>query len=353
MDRSNKLVDILGGVRLYKTLQIEKPMQIKLQNESIKRSALHPTQLRLKPILGGICGSDVSVYKGRLRHAKYPVIPGHEVIAEIVEVGSESKFINGAKVVIVPNTFCDECENCRNRRRNICLQKQSLGVTTDGVFSTDFVIDEKFVLEIPVGLSLERSTLTEPFAVIVHAMKKLEKLHEKSIAIIGCGTEGMLATSYSKYREASVTVIDIQETKLAFIKSIFPEVQTFLPSEIKEQKFDVVVECAGARSSVEQSFHLVKPGGEIILIGFTEEAILPVTHIVRNEIKIMGSIIYDFPEDFQNSLTILSDPAFQVDHIISKVYQLERYNEAYEDACSGKYGKILFDFTSADLHELK
>jgi len=346
LDRSNKLVDILGGVRLYKTLQIEKPMYIKLQNECIKRSDLHPTQLRLKPIIGGICGSDVSVFKGRLSHAKYPVIPGHEVIAEIIETGSACKLENGTKVVIVPNTFCDECENCRNKRRNICLQKQSLGVTIDGVFSSDFVIDEKFVLEIPNGLSLERSTLTEPFAVIVHALKKVDHLHRKSIAIIGCGTEGMLATSYSKYLGATVTVIDIQETKLNFIKSQFPDVQTFLPKQVTNQKFDVVIECAGARSSVEQAFHIVKPGGEIILIGFTEEATLPVTHIVRNEIKIAGSIIYDFPEDFQTSLMILSDSTFQVDHIISKVYQLERYNEAYEDACSGKYGKILFDFTS-------
>lgn len=342
MERSNDL----GGVRLYKTLQIEKPLQISLQSEQMKRSPLKPTELRLKPILGGICGSDVSVFKGRLSHAKYPVIPGHEVIAEVLEAGSACNKTVGSKVVIIPNTFCNTCENCLKERRNICLHKKSLGVNIDGVFSTDFVIDEKFTLEIPSSLQLERSTLTEPFAVIVHAMKKLKAIENKKMAIIGCGTEGMLATSYAHYFKANVTVIDIQQEKLHFIKQHLPAVQTFLPDQITTEKFDIVMECAGARSSVEQAFQLVKSGGEVVLIGFTEEATLPVTQIVRNEVTIMGSIIYDFPVDFEKSMELLTNDAFPVDHIISKVYELERYNEAYEDACSGKYGKILFDFRS-------
>lgn len=334
----------LGGVRLYKTLQIEKPMQISLQTEHTQRGPLQPTELRLKPILGGICGSDVSVFKGRLSHAKYPVIPGHEVITEVIEAGEACSMPLGSKVVIVPNTFCDDCENCLKGRRNICLQKQSLGVNIDGIFSTDFVIDEKLTLHIPPSLELERSTLTEPFAVIVHAMKKVESLEGKRLAIIGCGTEGMLAASYAYFFKANVTVIDIQQEKLQFIKEHLPTVQTFLPDQLKDEKFDIVLECAGARSSVEQAFRIVKPGGEVILVGFTDEATLPVTQIVRNEVKIMGSIIYDFPADFEKSMELLANKSFPADYVISKIFELERYNEAYEDACSGKFGKVLIDF---------
>lgn len=331
---------------MYKTLQIENPQQITLCELHEIEQPLSKTEVKLKPIIGGICGSDVSVYKGNLAHAKYPVIPGHEVVAKVIEVGSDVTIPVGARVVIVPNSFCDACENCKKGRRNICFNKKSLGVNVDGVFSSSFCIDAKYVLPIPESISLERSTLTEPFAVIVHALKKVEIDDTKNILIIGCGTEGMLAASLTHYFGGNVTVIDILQDKLVAIKKHIPDVITHLPNEVGEDRYDLVIECAGVKSSVEQAFELVKSGGEIILVGLTAEAIMPVTHIVRSEVTIYGSIIYDFPQDFETSLKILADPTFKADHIISKKYDLQQYSQAYEDACSGKYGKVLLNFAT-------
>lgn len=329
---------------MYKTLQIEHPQCISLKEVANTYLELKTSEVQLKPIIGGICGSDVSVFNGKLAHAKYPVIPGHEVVAEIIAKGDNVIYPIGAKVIIVPNSFCDECENCLKGRRNICLHKNSLGVNVDGVFSSNFCIDTKYVIPVPDTISLERSTLAEPFAVIVHALKKIKIEKLEKIAIIGCGTEGMLAASLIHYYGKEVTVIDIQEQKLIDIQHSIPEVKVSLPNQIRNQKFDLVIECAGVKSSVEQAFDIVKPGGEILLIGFTSEAIMPVTQVVRNEVTIYGSIIYDFPEDFNTSIEILMDSKFKVDHIISKIYSLKDFEQAYKDACSGKFGKVLITF---------
>ena len=328
---------------MIRTLQVNQPGEVESRFIHTNQQ-LEKTELRLKPIYGGICGSDVGVYKGKLGHAKYPVVPGHEVVAEVIEKGVEAAFEVGTKVVIVPNSFCDACENCLKGKRNICLHKESLGVNTNGVFSEHFIIDAKYVIALPEGISLQYAALTEPFAVVVHAFKNITVHEQIKIAIIGCGTEGMLAVSLADYYNANITVIDVQQEKLVFIQEQFPNIQVCSPNEVENQQYDIVIECAGVKSAFEQAIQIVKAGGEIIVIGFTPEATIPVTHIVRNEIKIQGSIIYDFPVDFENSLAILADPKFKAQHIISKMYDIEQFKDAYADACSGKYGKVLLKF---------
>ena len=66
-------------------------------------------------------------------------------------------------------------------------------------------------------------------------------------------------------------------------------------------------------------------------------------HIVRNEISILGSIIYTV-EDFADAITYLSDPSLFVEPIVSKTWTYENYQEAFNDALSGDYAKIIVKF---------
>src|SRR5690606_18679185 len=117
----------------------------------------------------------------------------------------------------------------------------------------------KYVIPVPNELSDERAILIEPFAVIVHAFQKLQVTKGTSIAIIGCGTEGMLAVSLAKFIGLNVTAIDINEEKLDKVKNEF-QVKTAVPEEVKDEMFDVVIEAAGVKAAVEQSVHIAKPG---------------------------------------------------------------------------------------------
>lgn len=323
-------------------LHIKNPGEIELKEFSFT-SPLKDDEVKIKLIYGGICGSDIGVYKGKIGHAKYPVRPGHELVGRIIDIGKNVKFDIGTKVVITPNTFCGECENCQNGKRNICIKKESLGVNVDGIFSEEITISSKYVLPIPEEISDEKAVLIEPFAVIVHAFEKASITKGTTVGVIGCGTEGMLAITLAAYLGAEVTAIDINPEKLEKVRK-FSQAKVLLPQEVKDEKFDVVIEAAGVKLAVEQGVQIVKQGGSIILIGLTPEATLPVVQIVRSEITIHGSIIYNFPEDFSKCVNFLLNDDFDIEPVISNIFHLKEYEKAYSQAISGQYGKILLDF---------
>ena len=182
-----------------KGLSVTEPGHIVWQDIPVKKINLKPNEIKVKTIYGGICGSDISVYQGKLPHAAYPVIPGHEVLGEVVETGAAAEFRIGQRVVVQPNTFCEQCEPCKAGNTNICTEKKSLGINEPGGFSNEFIIDSKYLIKVPDDLKDERAILLEPLAVAVHALKKAEIKKDTSLAVLGCGTEGLLTVQLADY----------------------------------------------------------------------------------------------------------------------------------------------------------
>ncbi|MEW9674302.1 zinc-binding dehydrogenase [Ammoniphilus sp. 3BR4] len=300
-------------------------------------------EVKIKLIYAGICGSDLGVYRGKLKHATYPLRPGHELLGTVIEAGENAQYGLGTRVVILPNTFCGECDYCQAGKTNICPQKKSLGVNQDGGFSEEFIISSKFVLPIPEDLSDKKAVLIEPFAVVVHALKKVNITKGTTVAIVGSGNEGMLAAALAYHLGAQVTALDINPKKLELTKSL-GDIRVAFPQDVEGETFDVVIEAAGTKASVEQAVQLTRPGGAVVLIGLAPEVNLSAMHIVRNEISIFGSIIYNFPTDYLQTVEYLRSPDFNVDPIVSKIMPLTSYQEAYDTALSGDFGKVLFKF---------
>lgn len=325
-------------------LYLEQPNKLNLR-EVEALPAPQDREVKIKIVYGGICGSDLRVYKGKISYAEYPIRPGHEVVGVVTEVGKGSKHVVGTKVVVFPNTFCEKCEYCLTGKTNICKGKKPLGVAVDGVFAQEILIDSKYAIAVPSDMQDERAILVEPFAVTVHALKKASISKGSSVAIVGTGTEGLLAAALANKLGANVTAIDINPTKLELARKIGC-CRSMLTQEVSEETFDVVIEAAGAKEAIEKAIRLVKPGGTMIALGVTGD---PVTydpiHIVRSEIDIRGTIIYTL-SDFSDAIDYLCDPTFNVDKIILKFFQLKYFNEAFQDAFSGNFAKIVLDFRS-------
>jgi L-iditol 2-dehydrogenase len=326
-----------------KALYIEEPGKIS-RKEISNQTKVNNDEVKIKVIYGGICGSDVSVFKGKLPHAIYPIVPGHEILGEVVEVGENVNVKIGERVVIQPNSYCGECEFCKKGYTNICPEKKSMGINVNGGFAEEFTIKSKYVVPVPEQLSNERAILIEPLAVIVHAINKVQIDSEKSVAIVGCGTEGMLAVALVSYLGGKITAIDVNPEKLNKIKEYYPEVSIKLPNDVREDQFDVIIEVAGVRESFEQCVEIIKPGGSIIAVGFPKIAEIPVVKMVRKEISIFGSIIYNNSDDFFESINYLMKDKFFVEPIVSEILPSSQYEEAYQKAALGKYRKILLNF---------
>lgn len=323
-------------------LFLNKPKQMELRSmEALP--ALKDDEVKIRLVYGGICGSDLSVFLGKLTHASYPLRPGHELLGHIIEAGKNVSYKLGTRIIVQPNSYCGECVNCLKGQTNICPEKKSLGVTVNGGFSEQFIISSKYVMPVPDDLPDERAVLVEPFAVIVHAFKKVHITKGTTVAVLGCGNEGMLAVALAHYLGADVTAMDINPIKLELIKTL-GDIRVIHPDELKGETFDIVVEAAGAQSAFENGLRLVRPGGQMILIGLTPEATIPVIRVVRSEITLYGSIIYNIPDDFQHAMEYLRDTNFNVQPIVSKIIPFTDYKHAFEDALSGNYGKVVLDF---------
>jgi len=307
-------------------------------------ATLQDTEVRVAVHYGGICGSDIRVYKGLLPYANYPCRPGHEILGVITESGADAPFATGTTVVSFPNTYCGSCEFCVQGKTNICADKKSFGVTVNGLFGEEIVIDSEFVIPVPDGLAKRRAILTEPFAVNVHALQKTPITEDTSVAVIGCGTEGLLSIALLEYLGAEITAVDINHDKMKRAENGYKTVSILHPDAADGRFFDVVIEAAGAKEAIEQAFRLTRPGGTMITLGLTDADIrFPSMLVTRNEITIHGSIIYT-KKDFEKALSILADPAFNSEPILSKIVPFTQYEEAFTDAATGEFSKIVMDF---------
>lgn len=301
-------------------------------------------EVKLKVTYGGICGSDLKVYKGLISYAAYPLRPGHEVLGTIIEAGEGVSHKIGTRVVVFPNTFCGECEYCLQGKTNICESKEPIGVSSDGVFAQEVIIESKYVVAIPDEIADERAVLIEPFAVTVHALKKANIKKGNSVAIIGCGTEGLFSVALANKFGAKITVIDINPTKLAIAERLGTNVQTIDPKDAGDQLFDIVIEAAGVPASIEQAMKIVKPGGIIIAIGITCDPVnYPALKITRSEVTIYGSIIYTM-ENFAEAIEYLKDSTFDLSPVLSKIVSLTEFHQGFDDALSGNFAKIAIKF---------
>ncbi|MCL6593236.1 MAG: zinc-binding dehydrogenase, partial [Alicyclobacillus sp.] len=242
--------------------------------------------------------------------------------------------------------YCGECRTCRQGRTNLCEHKQSLGINIPGGFAEEFVIEEKYAIPVPDAIPDRVAVLVEPLAVAVHALKKVPLGAGTSLLVLGCGTEGMLSALLAHARGYEVTVVDVQPEKLSWARSILPEIRTLTPQELGEQGFDVVVEAAGVRATVEQALSLVLPGGTVVVIGLAHDAQLPVQSFVRKEVSLLGSIIYQ-QVDFYDALRFLEgDPDLlqRLERVIGIEVAAAAFDQAYSYALSGKPGKALLRF---------
>jgi L-iditol 2-dehydrogenase len=326
-------------------LYLDKPTDLRMREAASPSPKDH--EVKVKVHYGGICGSDVRVYKGLLPYAHYPCRPGHEILGTVIEAGKDSKVKVGVKIVSFPNTYCGKCEYCLQGKTNICKEKKSFGVTVDGLFAQEVILDSEYAVPIPDDIPEERAILIEPFSVNVHAMKKAKVDKDTKVAVVGCGTEGLLCISILTYLGADITVLDIVNAKMERAMSFGGNIKSLSPADVTDQVFDLVVEAAGSKNSIEMAMKIVKPGGALIAFGICGEAVeYPALRITRSEITIFGSIIYT-KQDFADAIEFLKDPAFNVAPVLSKIVPYKGYQQAFGDALSGNFAKIVLDFKAS------
>jgi L-iditol 2-dehydrogenase len=333
---------------------LEAPRQLTVHEVDEPRPG--PDDVLLDVELAGVCGSDVPLFLG-IRPAAYPLTLGHEAIGRVLQPG-HSGLEEGTRVVVEPNIPCGTCAICLRGCGNVCPSKRSLGLNTPGVFAERVVVPARFVHSVPPAIEPRDAVGIEPLAVAVHAFR-VGQVSAGAVAVVGCGTEGLLLTQVAVAMGARVLAADMHAERLAAAEHVGAACTVQVSADETPETLGaciaadwaplVVFECAGAAPAVELALEAVAPGGRVVLLGLGAKAVpvLPL-RFVRRGLTLAGSLIYDHPTDFEQAIDLVGTGRVRPSAAVSHVLGLENAAAALELVVGGQAGKVLLDIGSVD-----
>ena len=249
---------------------------------TIERRAVRPKDVRIAISYSGICHSDVHQARSEWGNDIFPMVPGHEIIGEVIEVGSEvTRFKIGETVGVgVFVDSCRECHACKSNLESYC-EKGPVGSYNGygyngeveyGGYSKEIVTDEHFVLHISDGINLaEAAPLLCAGITVYSPLKHWKAGPGKKVAILGMGGLGHLAVKFAVALGAEVTVLghslNKKDDAISFGAVDYRSTsdnQTFV--DLKN-KFDFILNTTSADIPVDDLLSLIKLDGALVFVG--------------------------------------------------------------------------------------
>lgn len=337
-----------------KAIQITEPSVMKVIDIADPQMGDNDVLLKMKYV--GFCGSDLNTFRGGNPMVKMPVVPGHEVGAEIVKVGKNvpEGLKPGMVVTVNPYTNCGKCASCRNDRVNACEHNETLGVQRWGAMCEYIALPWEKV--IPAGgLSPRTCALIEPMSVGFHAVNRAQVTDIDTVMVIGCGMVGMGAIVRAAQRGATVIAADIDDEKLTLAKQMGASYAVNTKTEDVHARLlemtsgfgpDVVIEAVGSVPTYQMAVNEVAFTGRVACIGYAKtEVSFQTKYFVQKELDIRGSRNAQ-PSDFRAVIRYLQRGTCPVDRLISNEVIPENALGAMEQwaANPGKVFRILVYF---------
>jgi len=326
----------------------------KTELREIGKPSASDEQVLLRVRMVGLCGSDLTSFRGSNPMVSYPRIPGHEIAATVEQVrGPAARRLKaGDNVTVSPYTSCGSCTSCRRGRPNACRSNQTLGVQRDGAL-TEYITAPPGKLYASRRLSLRELALVEPLTVGFHAADRGQVSPGDTAAVLGCGAIGLGAVAGAAYAGARVIAVDIDDEKLAIarsagaaetVNSSVTPLHDALAELTGGDGPDVVIEAAGLPQTFRAAVEEVAFAGRVVYVGYAKAAVEYETKLfVQKELDIRGS--RNALEDFPRVIEMLEAGRFPTEKVITKVFPLTGAGTALAewDADPAKFTKILID----------
>lgn len=314
-------------------------------------------EVLIRVLLTGICGTDlhIAAWDAWARASVHtPLIPGHECVGRIVEVGSGVSGLREGQIVGVEGHLtCGRCEQCRSGALHLCLDNTNLGVHTDGVFARYVAIPASNVWVHGEGVPLKVASIFDPLGNAVHAATT-HPVSGLSVLITGAGPIGLMAAQIcARMGARSVVVTDVSDYRLRLAERIDvtpAAVPESGPTELRKAGdtplgFDIGLEMSGAPEALQTMLDSVSPGGRIVALGLpSRDTSVDWADISTRMLSIQGVSGRRIPETWRSVAALVAnglDPSFVITH----TFRYDQYAEAFATAASGQAGKVLLDWS--------
>ena len=241
-----------------------------------------PTDVLVKMVRVGICGSDVHYFaEGGIgsQRVEYPWTVGHEGAGIVQEVGpGVTRVKPGDRIAFDPAQPCRQCDQCRAGRPHTCRAQNFFGCPQqiEGCLAEYVALPERSCYPIPDTMTFEEAAIVEPLSIGVYALTLAASKPGANIGILGAGPIGLSVLLPAKAQGAGrVYMTDKITARLQLASRAganwvgSPETEDVVAAITRREPelLDVVFECSGEQDAMDQGVQLLKPGGKLLLIG--------------------------------------------------------------------------------------
>ncbi|OJJ62418.1 hypothetical protein ASPSYDRAFT_76278 [Aspergillus sydowii CBS 593.65] len=302
--------------------------------------ALRANDVLIKVKACGVCDTDLHIHEGK-SIAQFPLVPGHETVGIVADIGSKVKTLKiGDRVVAANSELCGECFYCRRGDELFCENFHAHGVTMSGGFAEYCAYPAGKVFKIQ-NLSDVDATLIEPASCAAHGLDKISPKMGSRVLFFGAGPTALILAQLLRLNGGChVVICDPEAINMKLAESLGAGDQYIKPSregpsyqtsQLKANNpygFDIVVEATGNVNILEDSINYVRRGGKLVIYGDyskKDHVSLSPSKIIGDEIQIIGSFseAYKFPA----AIDYLDSGKVKVTGIVNKMYKLEQWEE--------------------------
>jgi 2-desacetyl-2-hydroxyethyl bacteriochlorophyllide A dehydrogenase len=279
----------------------------------------------------GLCGSDVSVFRGDWATPSLPWILGHEAFGRVEAVGERVPLERvGERVVIEPNVPCLRCDQCLRGRPSSCVQRASVGMNRQGALAEKLVVPSPFAWKIAVEQATDLVCI-EPLAVVETALRRLPTEMPAAALVVGVGAQGLLMSLALGRRGVEVHALDLNPDRVALATTLGARPA----SPDANDRFDLVIDSAGTPSSMRTALDRVETGGTLLVLGIDNRPFeISAALLVRRQLVIRGSLTYEHPVDFRQVIALVETGQLAPGGIATNEYRLADVQRAFETSGS-------------------
>ena len=312
--------------------------------EDVPRPVTGPREMLVKVMSCGICGSDIVEW---YRLPRAPLVQGHEIGAEVVEVGEAvSGYVPGDRVCIAPKVPCLNCHYCREGHYPVC---PNVKVRLPGGFAEYILVPEALVekgtYRLPATLSYDQSTFIEPLACVVRAQNLGGVKKGLTVLVMGCGMSGLLQVKLAKAKGCRVAATDVNPDRLARASKNGADAAFDASADVPELlraefggKADVVILCTSALSAVAQAWKCVDKGGAVVFFavpGPEKQVVVPLNDFWTQEVRVLTAY-YCGPPDILEAMSLLEKRVVEVEDMITHRLPLKDIARGFELVLDGR-----------------
>jgi len=311
--------------------------------EEVPTPKIGPGELLVRIVASGVCGSDVMEW---YRIERAPLVLGHEIAGEVVEVGEGvDRYKKGDRVVASHHVPCNTCRYCLSGHHTACDTLRSTNFDPGGFAEyvrLPAINVDRGVYLIPDEVSFEEATFTEPLACVLRAQRIARPQPGEVVLVIGSGIAGLLHIQLACTMGAGrVLATDISEARLqaarAFGADVVIHADKEILSEVRQVNdgwlADKVLVCTGAESANLQALESVERGGTVLFFAPTDPGVtLPISVndlFFRNDVTLTTSYAGS-PADHVTALELIRARRVRVSDMITHRLSLVEASKGFQ-----------------------